>query len=110
MGVPDLRHLWPRSSRRGITISAALAEIIGTVVGVSWLVMGAGVWLGGEIRSARSGRCALCAVCTSLPRYLLGRPRLCRELISFAASRVWARGVGCRGVLWVALYGVVPRC
>ena len=31
----------------------------GCCSGVSWLVMGAGVWLSGEIRSGRSGRCAL---------------------------------------------------
>ena len=31
--------------------------------GASWLVMGIGVWVGGEIRSARSGRCArVCGV------------------------------------------------
>ena len=35
----------------------------GCCSGVSWLVVGAGVWLGGEIRSGRSGRCAfVCGV------------------------------------------------
>ena len=55
----DLRHLCPRSSHQGIAISAALSAITGAVLGISWLVMGVGMWLGGEIRSGRSRRCAL---------------------------------------------------
>ena len=41
--------------------------------------------------------------CRNPSRYSVGRFRLYRELISFAASRVWAPEVGCRGALWVVL-------
>ena len=48
--------------------------------------------------------------CIMPSRYALGRSRQQREVISFAANRMWAPGVGCRGVLWEALLGVVPGC
>ena len=41
--------------------------------------------------------------CRSPSTYSLGRSSLYLELTSFAANRVWALGIGCRGVLWVAL-------
>ena len=44
---PGIRH------KRGFSGNDAYCS------GVSWLVMGVGVWLDGEIRSGRSGRCAL---------------------------------------------------
>ena len=70
--------------------------------GVSWLVMGVGVSLGRETRSVRSGFMRTCVrvariYCRTPSRYSLGRSGLYREFISFAANRVWAPGVGCRG-------------
>ena len=42
-----------------IAISKALAGATGAVLGALWLVMSVGEWLGGEVRSGRSRRCAL---------------------------------------------------
>ena len=41
--------------------------------------------------------------CRSPSGYSLGRSGLYLELTSFAVNRLWATGMGCRGVLWVAL-------
>ena len=59
MWAPNLTHSWPRDSRGEIAISAAFIGNYGYCSGVSWLVMGVAVCLGGEIRSGRSGRYAL---------------------------------------------------
>ena len=104
----DPRRLGFRGSRRGIAVSGALAGVTGDVLGVLWLV-GVGEWLGGEVRSGRSQiTCVRDArICCRTPsRDLLRRSRLCPELTNFAGNRVWAPEVGCRGVVWVVLWGV----
>ena len=52
--------------------------------------------------------CVRCAriYSRSLSRYLLERPRPYLALTSFVRNRVWAPEAGCRGVLWVVLWGV----
>ena len=57
-------------------------------------------------------KCVRCArIYCSIPSgYSMERSRLYRELISFAGNRVWAPGVGCRGVLWVALWRYRVSC
>ena len=56
--------------------------------------------------------CVRCArlYCKIPSRYLLWWSRLHQELTGFVGNRVWALEIGCRGVLWVALYGVAPGC
>ena len=64
----------------------------------------------GHVGATRT--CVRCVrlYCKTPSRDLLGGSGLYRELAGFVGNRVWALEIGCRGVLWVALYGVVPGC
>ena len=55
----DPRRLGFRGSRQGIAVGEVLARVMGAILEVLWPVMGVGEWPGGEVRSGRSGRCAL---------------------------------------------------